>query len=43
MLPNRVENAMGDRARCKQARDAYLARYPRGVHVTVVNARCGGS
>jgi transmembrane sensor len=27
---------------CPSARDAFLARYPRGVHRAVVAARCGG-
>lgn len=26
--------------RCREAKDAYLARYPRGVHVAEVTARC---
>jgi len=26
--------------RCREAKDAYLARYPKGVHVAEVNARC---
>lgn len=30
----------GDRARCAEARDAYLERYPRGVYARVVAAFC---
>jgi transmembrane sensor len=29
------------RAACAAARDAYLARYPKGAHAAVVHARCG--
>jgi transmembrane sensor len=35
--------ALGERAQCRTARDAYLASYPRGVHATVVAKKCGGS
>lgn len=38
----RVEalDVSGERARCVTARDAYLARYPSGVHTTLVSSRC---
>jgi transmembrane sensor len=35
--------ALGERAQCRTARDAYLTSYPRGVHATVVAKKCGGS
>ena len=34
--------ALGERAQCRKARDAYLAAYPRGVHATAVAKKCGG-
>jgi transmembrane sensor len=27
---------------CAEARDAYLVRYPKGIHATMVAARCNG-
>ena len=33
--------ALGERAPCRAARDAYLASYPRGVHAASVAKRCG--
>jgi tetratricopeptide (TPR) repeat protein len=33
--------ALGERAQCRKARDAYLASYPRGVHAAVVAKKCG--
>jgi TolA-binding protein len=32
--------AVGDFARCRRARDKYLAQYPGGVHVNAVKSRC---
>jgi transmembrane sensor len=32
---------LGDMARCAQARDAYLARFPNGIHATSIRGRCG--
>jgi hypothetical protein len=34
---------LGDSAACKRARDAYLARYPRGIHSASIAKRCGGN
>ncbi len=34
--------AVGDTTRCAQARDAYLARFPNGIHATSIRGRCGG-
>jgi transmembrane sensor len=34
-------DAAGDAARCEHARDAYLSRYPQGLHADAVSARCG--
>ncbi|MDB4934603.1 MAG: sigma factor regulatory protein FecR/PupR family protein [Labilithrix sp.] len=38
----RVEalDALPDRARCERARDAYLARYPSGLHTKQIGQRC---
>ncbi len=38
----RVEalDALPDRARCERARDAYLARYPSGLHARQIAVRC---
>ena len=33
--------SMGDGARCAQARDAYLARFPNGIHASSIRGRCG--
>jgi transmembrane sensor len=33
---------LGDTARCVQARDAYLARFPNGIHASSIRGRCGG-
>jgi len=33
--------SMGDSARCAQARDAYLARFPNGIHASSIRGRCG--
>jgi transmembrane sensor len=33
-------DAMPDRARCERARDAYLARFPSGLHARQVTQRC---
>ncbi len=35
-------DAMHDDARCKAMRQAYVAHYPRGVHVVNVASKCGG-
>lgn len=35
-------DAMHDDARCKAMRQAYVARYPRGVHAVNVASKCGG-
>jgi TolA-binding protein len=35
-------DAMHDDARCRAMRQAYLARYPRGVHAVNVASKCGG-
>jgi transmembrane sensor len=32
---------LGDTARCAQARDAYLARFPNGIHASSIRGRCG--
>ena len=32
---------MGNRAACQRARDAYLVRYPKGVHSASIRKRCG--
>lgn len=34
---------LGDSAACKRVRDAYLARYPRGIHSASIAKRCGGN
>jgi len=38
----RVEalDALADRARCERARDAFIARYPAGIHASKVLQRC---
>ena len=40
----RVEalDALSDRARCERARDAYLTRYPSGLHAKQLAQRCKG-
>jgi TolA-binding protein len=35
-------DAMHDDARCRAMRQAYVARYPRGVHAVNVASKCGG-
>jgi transmembrane sensor len=35
-------DAMHDDAKCKVMRQAYVARYPRGVHAVNVASKCGG-
>lgn len=36
----RALDAMGDGARCRRAREAYLARYPEGAHAAAMMSRC---